>query len=54
MDQETYNTSWTKKFNFTEKDLCLCKEILMKINSIYQNNDPSTKNPKSSTSKKME
>jgi hypothetical protein len=43
MDQETYDTWWTSKENFTEKDLALYKEILIKKHSIYQNNN-STKN----------
>ena len=46
MDQETYNTRWTKKVNFTEKDLSLYKEILKKTHSIYQNNNPSKKKAK--------
>jgi len=43
---ETYNTWWIKKGNFTENDLSLYKDILKKTRSIYQNNDPSTKNTK--------
>ena len=41
------------KDNFTEMDLNMYKGILMKTHTIYQNNDPSTKNPKSSISKKL-
>ena len=52
MDQETYDTWWTSKENFTEKDLASYKEILIKTHSIYQHNNPSTKKPKSSVSKK--
>jgi hypothetical protein len=52
MDQETYNTWWPDKNNYTEKDLARYKEILLKTDSIYQNNNPSTKKPKSSMSKK--
>jgi len=52
MDKETDDTRWTKKDNFSEKDLSLYKEILMKTHSIYQNNDPSTRKPKSSIGKK--
>jgi hypothetical protein len=52
MDQETYDTWWTKKDNFMERDLASYKEILLKTHSIYQNNNPSTKKTKSSTSKK--
>ena len=51
MDKETYNTWWTNKDNFTEKDLNSYKEILKKTYSIHQNNDPSSKIPKSSTGK---
>ena len=43
LDQETHDTWWTNKDNFTEKDLSLYKEILFKTYSIYQHNDPSTK-----------
>jgi hypothetical protein len=43
LDKDTYESWWTNKDNFTEKDLNLCKEILKKRHSIYQNNDPSTK-----------
>jgi len=54
LDQETYDTWWTNKDNFTEKDLTSYKEILVKTHSIYQHNNPSTKKkkPKSSSSKK--
>ena len=52
IDHETYNTWWTKKGNFTEKDLSLYKDILKKTRSIYQNNDQSTKKSKSSSGKK--
>jgi hypothetical protein len=52
MDQETYDTWWTNEDNFTEKDLRLYKDILMRTHSIYQNNDPSTGKPKSSMGKK--
>jgi hypothetical protein len=51
IDHETYNTWRTKKGNFTEKDLSLYKDFLKKTRSIYQNNDPSTKNPKPSSGK---
>jgi hypothetical protein len=51
-DKETYDTWWTSKDNFTEKDLSSYKEILVKTLSIYQHNDSSTKKPKSSISKK--
>jgi hypothetical protein len=43
LDNDTYESWWTNKDKFTEKDLNLCKEILKKRHSIYQNNDPSTK-----------
>jgi len=52
MDPEMYDTWWTNKDNFSEKDLNSYKVILMKTHSIYQNNNPSTKKPKSSSSKK--
>jgi len=52
IDQETYDTWWTNKENFSEKDLASYKEILIKTRSIYQHNNPSTKKRKSSTSKK--
>jgi len=52
LNHEVYKTWWTNKNNFTEKDLALYKEILVRIHSIYQLNDPSTKKPKSSSSKK--
>ena len=52
VDKETFDTRWTNKNNFTEEDLSLYKEIVIKTHSIYQNNDPSTKIPKSSVSKK--
>ena len=51
MDRETYDTWWTKKENFTERNLSSYKEILMKTHSFYQNNDP-IKLPESSTGKK--
>ena len=38
--KDTYDTWWTNKDNFIEKDLRSYKEILMKTRSIYQNNDP--------------
>ena len=40
VDKETYDTWWTKKDNFAEKDLNSYKEILKKACSIHQNNDP--------------
>ena len=52
MDQETYNTWWTNKDNFSENDLASYKNILVKIHSIYQNNNPLKNKPKSSSSKK--
>ena len=52
MDQETYDIWWTSKENFTEKYLASYKEILIKTHSMYQHNNPSTKKPKSSMSKK--
>ena len=52
LNQEVYKTWWTNKNNFTEKDLALYKEILVRTHSIYQVNDPSTKKPKSSSGKK--
>ena len=51
VDKETYDTWRTNKDNFTEKDLNSYKEILKKTYSIHQNNDPSSKIPKSSTGK---
>jgi hypothetical protein len=54
LDQETYDTWWTNKDNFTEKDLYSYKEILKKTYSIHQNNDPSSKIPKSSMGKKWQ
>jgi hypothetical protein len=54
MDPETYDTWWTNKDNFTEKDLALYEEILVKTYSIYQHNNPSTTTKKnSSTGKKL-
>jgi hypothetical protein len=52
LDKDTYESWWTNKNNFTEKDLNLYKEILMKTHSVNQNNDPSTKKPKSSIGRK--
>ena len=52
LDQETYNTWWNNKDNFTEKYLASYKEILVKTQSVYQHNNPSSKKPKSSSSKK--
>lgn len=52
MDQETYKTWWTNEENFSEKDLASYKEILIDTHTIYQNNNPSSRKPKSSTSKK--
>jgi hypothetical protein len=52
LDKDTYELWWTSKNNFTEKYLNLYKEILMKTHSIYQNNDPLTKKPKSSIGRK--
>jgi hypothetical protein len=43
---------WKVLTNFTEKDLHLYKDILMRTYSIYQNKDPSTGKPKSSMGKK--
>jgi hypothetical protein len=43
LDKDTYESRWTNKNNFTEKDLNLYKEILMKTHSMYQNNDPLSK-----------
>ena len=51
LDKETLNTWWDND-KFTEKDLHTYKEILKKTYSIYQNNDPSSKAPKSSKSEK--
>jgi len=42
---------WTKKENFSEKDLILYKEILNETHAIYQNNNSSTRKPKSSSGK---
>ena len=53
MSQETYDTWWTSRENFSEKDLASYKEILITTHSMYQGNNPSTKKPKSSMSKKM-
>ena len=39
-----FDTWWTNKENFKEKDLASYKEILIKTHSIYQHNNPSTKN----------
>jgi len=52
MDQETYKTWWTNKENFSEKYLTLYKEILNETHAIYQNNNSSTRKPKSSSGKK--
>jgi hypothetical protein len=52
LDKHTYDTWWTNKDNFTEKDLSLYKVILMKTDSIYQNKDLSKNTPNSSNSKK--
>ena len=52
IDRQTNDAWWSKKDNFIEKYLSSYKEILMKIHSIYQNNDPATKFSKSSTGKK--
>jgi len=51
LDKETLNTWWDKD-NFTEKDLTSYKEILVKTHFIYQNNNPSSKSPKSSNGEK--
>jgi hypothetical protein len=51
MDKQTYDTWWINKNNFTEKDLNLYKEILMKTHSLYQNNDPASRMPKYSIGK---
>jgi hypothetical protein len=52
LDKDTCDTWWTNKDNFSEKDLSLYKEILMKTDSNYQNNDQSKNTPKSSAGKK--
>ena len=52
MYKETYESWWKKKDNFTEKDLNSYKEVIKKTHSIYQNNNRSTKKPKSSSGKK--
>jgi hypothetical protein len=52
LDKEAYDTWWTNKDNFTEKDLSLYKEILMKTHSNCQNNDTTKNTPKSSSGKK--
>ena len=52
VDKETYDTWWTKKDNFAEKDLNSYKEILVKTHSIYQHNNPKIKKPKSISCKK--
>jgi len=44
--------TWWEKDHFREKDLNTCKEILKETYSIYQNNDPSSKAPKSCKSEK--
>ena len=43
MSQETYDTWWRSKENFSEKDLASYKEILIVTHSMYQGNNPSTK-----------
>ena len=52
IDQETYKTWWTNKENFLEKDLNSYKEILNETHAIYQNNNSSTRKPKSRSGKK--
>jgi hypothetical protein len=46
LDNDTYESWWSNKDNFKEKDYNLNKEILKKTYSNYQNSDPRTKKTK--------
>jgi hypothetical protein len=48
----TYNLWWTNEDNYTEEDYNTYKEILNITHSMYQNNDPSSDKPKSSSGEK--
>ena len=51
LDADTYKSWWTNTDNYTEEDYNTYKEILNVTNSTYQNNNPSSGIPKSSSGK---